>query len=223
MKRKARSSNAVGATESPVLREKGRRDPLSRLLFFCEIIALGMVGAAFYMKFPNDLNRPGTPPVGLEKFVTWQEKAAFIAVHTRTAWMTCAILSLAASVLAFQNRRAPRRSRIVAWSPAAMLVVIAVHAGFQGWMQSRGPLSLDFKDDSSRMTQLEGGGGGDHMVTISGPDSQPIQIGIRPSVLTRLTVPQGTAAQWQLLFGGDLLFSVPLIFAWLLSHSRVKQ
>jgi hypothetical protein len=221
MKRKPRSSNAVGATESPALRERPRRDPLTRLLFFCEIIALGMVAAAFYMTFPNDLNRAGTPPVGLEKFATWPEKAAYIAVHTRTAWMTCAILSLAASVLAFQNRRAPRRSRIVAWSPAAVLLVIAVHAGFQGWMQSRGSLSLDFRDASAPAARLDGMEAG--TVTISGPDSQPIQIGFRPSVLTRLTVPQGTAAQWQLLFGGDLLFSVPLIFAWLLSHSRVKD
>ena len=61
-----------------------RRDPITRLSRFNEILALGLVAASFFLNFANDLSRPNAPPVPLDHFPDLLQKSAIIAV---TFWV----------------------------------------------------------------------------------------------------------------------------------------
>ncbi len=220
----ARRSNlpqpALSATTSG---RSGRRvrDPLTRLLFFCQLMALGLVAASAYLTFPNDLNRPGGPVVTLDRFPTLLEKCAIVATHTRTPWIVLAVIGLLTALIAQLTRRRPKRSRWVAYAPVALFLVVAVHAAAQGWLQSRGPLHLEFRGPApARMENPDS-----LPLTLPGTTA-PAPLNFRvgtitaTAAITRLMIPEGTAAQWKLLFGGDLLFAVPLLFAWVLSFAQ---
>jgi hypothetical protein len=165
------------------------RDPLTRLLFFCQLMGLGLVAASLYLPFPGDLNRPGRPVVSLDVFPTYTEKAAILAIHTRTTWVVLAILGLLTALIAYATRRATKRSRLVACAPLFLLLIVAAHTAAQVWLQSRGVLYVEISGKSDVM---------------------------------HLSVLEGTKTQWKLPIGGDLLFSVPLLFAWVLGFTRGK-
>ncbi|HVT82149.1 MAG TPA: hypothetical protein VHM90_16015, partial [Phycisphaerae bacterium] len=142
------------SSETP--RGRQVRDPLTRLLLFCELMALGLVAASIYLKFPRELPRPDVPEATAGHFPTLLGKASFIAVHTRTPWVTLAVVSLVAAVVAYQSRRKPARSRIVALAPAVILLVVTLHAAGQGWLQSHGDLVFEHREggNSERIQEL---------------------------------------------------------------------
>jgi hypothetical protein len=191
---------------------------LTRLLFFCQLMALGLVAASVYLPFPNDLNRAGGPVVTLDQFSGALQKTAIFITHKRVTWIVLAVCGVLTSLAVYRTRFAPRRNRWVAWAPAALLLVVAVHCAAQGWLQAHGSLHLEFHGNeptplaSTPLTEPAATG------------SQPFQLQVRTiTSITRLTIPEGTPTQWQALFGGDLLFSVPLLFAWVLSFARQQR
>ena len=112
------------ASETPSIRRRGPRDPLSRLLLFCELLALGMVAASIYLRYPKELLKGDLPEITLDQFPTFLQKAAFIAVHTRAPWVVLALIGLVTAVIAFQSRNKPKRNRLVAIAPVAVLIVM---------------------------------------------------------------------------------------------------
>ena len=96
-----------------------RRDPISRLSRFCEIMALGLVAAALLMPFPNSLNRGGREgaTITIQDVSGSLVQAAVVAVHTRTMWVSLAIISTIVAVAAYRNRHAAKAHRIACEKP----------------------------------------------------------------------------------------------------------
>ena len=200
------------------------------LLFFCELLALGLVAASIYLKYPKDLARPDMPGIALDRFPTLLEKAAFIAVHTRAPVDGAVDAGPGDSGRGVSGApEACARSRIVAYAPIAVLLVIGLHAAAQGWLQKRGDLVFEFRDDSPghretvrEMPLTMPATSGGAVVGPSGSAStEPASVMVEVRSIRRLIVKEDQNSQWLALFGGDLLFAVPVLFAWVLSFRTV--
>jgi hypothetical protein len=180
----------------PALRVRDLRKTLARL---CEFIALGLAAASVFMKFPNDLNRPNSPLISQDNLPTLSQQLAFIASHTRAMWVTMGVISLLIAVLGYRARRSAKPNRLVLFAPVLILLVIALHTTAQACLQSQSPLKIESRGS----------------IIIN-----PLDPATRTPTISHITVMEGTAAQWQLLFAGDLLFATPLLFAWVLNFTR---
>ena len=191
-----------------------------------------MVAASIYLRYPKELLKGDLPEITLDQFPTFLQKAAFIAVHTRAPWVVLALIGLVTAVVAFQSRNKPKRNRLVAIAPVAVLIVMVLHAAAQGWLQSRGDLVFEFREGGSSGPQVRempltmpatsvatststaaATGGG----AIVAPSNESGRAAIEVTAIRRLYVKENQNAQWLALFGGDVLFSVPVLFAWILS------
>jgi hypothetical protein len=183
-------------TSPPALRASPR-DPLARITRMAQILAIGLIGAACFLTHPNSLNRtnPKGVRITLDAFPDLLEKAAVAAVHTRATWVVLAVI--AASIAMSATRTNPRQRTLIRnWGTLALFLVIALHSGAQAYLQSKSPLRV----------KVEGIAPGDTVASIN-----------------RLTLQEGTAEQWQLLFAGDALFCAPVLLVWLLYLLRPKS
>lgn len=193
------------------------RDPMKRLWFFCEILAVGLVGAAILLKFPNHLESPGSPAVPLDYFPGFLENAAFALVHTRAIWIALAVCSTVAAAMGRFARSASRRSGPMMLAILAMLLVIALHAGALAWLGSKGSLVIELRQAAPAAI--------DNAVqeALSSLPAATSHSSIHAESVTRFVVREGTAPEWKLLVAGDFLFCVPGLFAWLLSAAGAKS
>lgn len=211
--RSSSSRPATGAPASPRYTPPAR-DPIRRLYFFSEIMALGLVAAAILLKFPNSLNRPGAPAVPLDYFPGFFQNAAFLAVHTRAIWITLAVLGTIAAAMGRYARSNSRDGRWLLLALFAMLLVILLQVAAQAWLQSQGSLVIELRGDAPAAV----GNAVQSVATrLSTTGSTPA---IRVESVTRFVVREGTGPQWELLFAGDFLFCVPALLAWGLSSIR---
>jgi len=179
-----------------------RRDPLTRMARFCEFLALGLVAASLFLKFANARHPTNAPAISLDNFPGLQ-KAAVIAVHTRTPWVTLALAGLVVAVIAYRKRHAPTPSKLVRLAPLVILVVLALHVAAQAYLQSQGSLNIEI-----------------HSAAPAGLQSALSTLpGVSAITISRMLVPEGTAQQWSFLFASDILFSIPILFAWFLSFA----
>ncbi len=191
---------------------RGRRDPITSLSRFCEMLALGLVATSLFLPFTNGLNHPDAPHISLDYFPDLLQKSAVVAVHTRVPWIVLAILSTMVAVVAYRVRYSPKPHRLLALAPLAVVLVIAVHAAALGYLHSQGVLKIEV-----------------HGPAPAGLDALHIPAGTLPGpmihgeTISRLNVREGTPEQWQLLFAGDLLFSAPILLAWILRRALATK
>lgn len=180
-----------------------RRDPLTRMARFCEFLALGLVAASLFLNFSNDLHPANAPPVGLENFPGLLQKAAVVAVHTRTPWVTLALAGMIVAVIAYRKRHAPAPGKLVRYSPLFVILVLGLHVAAQAYLQSQGSLSIEIHQPAPA-------------AVASALGTLP---GMSVTMISRMLVPEGTAQEWTFLFASDLLYAVPILFAWILSFA----